>query len=151
MTLERFKPIHQWTCGKKYMKSSFHQRYIFLIFSKQEFSALLNSSWEMFQWAYYGTFVSYSHAPTSTKHLPKICCRWGTVGFQRWVRHSSFSPSKQSSLALREERDNIWKEREEKGQGESEMALRGANKSSKDSLHLHRLGGEWELGLGGRW
>ena len=43
MTLESFMPVHQWICGKKCMKSSFHQRYLFLILLKQEFSALFDS------------------------------------------------------------------------------------------------------------
>lgn len=134
MTLESFMPIHQWNCGKKCMKSSFHQRYIFLILLKQEFSALFNSYWEMFQQAYYSNFVFYSHAQISIKHLLKIYCIWGTVGFKRCVRHSSHSASKQSSRWLLEKGEATSERRGREDLGEFELTLSSDGQLRNENL-----------------
>lgn len=134
MTLESFMPIHQWNCGKKCMKSSFHRRYIFLILLKQEFSALFNSYWEMFQQAYYSNFVFYSHAQKSIKHLLKIYCIWGTVGFKRCVRHSSHSASKQSSRWLLEKGEATSERRGREDLGEFELTLSSEGQLRNENL-----------------
>lgn len=96
MTLESFMPIHQWNCGKKCMKGSLHQRYLFLILLKQDFlhysTVIGKCSKEPIMITLFSTHMLKNQLNMCQKSIvhKALELKW-------WARHSSHSTFKCSS------------------------------------------------------